>query len=77
MVFHRIDEQGWTTKVLEDLRHVGVEGIPDGIRQYALAMLRAEYQMDVQTGKGLGHKLARPFRARRFGAGCSQGVALV
>jgi hypothetical protein len=63
VVFDGIDEHRRTAEILLHRGHVGVERWPDGVRQQAGAVFRAENKMDVQSREGLGHELGRPFRA--------------
>ena len=58
-----IDEDGRAAKVLQDGRHVAVQGIAHGVVQEGFAVLGAKDEMDVQPREGLWHGLARPFRA--------------
>ncbi len=63
VVFDGIDEHRRTTKILEHRRHVGMQRISDGIMENSFAVLRAENEVDVKAGEGLGHGVKRPFRA--------------
>ena len=66
MVRDRVDEDGRAAQVLQDGRHVTVQGSAHGVVQGGFAVLGAEDEVDVQPREGLWHGLARPFRASMF-----------
>jgi hypothetical protein len=59
----RVDEDGRASQVLQDGRHVTVQGVAHGVMQDGFAVFGGEDEMDVQPGEGLWHGLKRPFRA--------------
>lgn len=66
VVLDGIDENGSTAEVLQHCRHVGVQRAADLVREDALAVFGAEYEVNVEAGEGLGHRVGRPFRAWFF-----------
>lgn len=63
VVLDGIDEDGSAIEILQHGGHVAVEGIADGIGNDLFAIFRAENEVDVEAGEGLGHGLGRLFRA--------------
>jgi len=66
MILHRIDEDRCATEVLQNGRHVTVQGIAHAIMKHRRTALGAEDEMNVQPGERLWHWVVRPFRAFSF-----------
>ena len=59
----RVDEDGRAAEILQDGRHVTVQGVAHGVMQDGFAVFGAEDEVDVQPRERLWHGLKRPFRA--------------
>jgi hypothetical protein len=67
VVFDGIDEDGSAVEVLQNGSHVCVQCVADVIVEDGFTVFRAEDEMNVKAGQGLGHRLGRPFRALDVG----------
>lgn len=63
MVFDRIDEDSWTSHVLQHSSHVSMERIANSVRNDLLAVFGAENKMEVKPGQRLRHGLCCTFRS--------------
>ena len=63
VVFDGINARRRTAKILEHRRDVAMQRMAHGIMENSFAVLRAENEVDVKAGEGLGHGVKGPFRA--------------
>ncbi len=49
------DLEGWRVLIIEDSGQIGMHVVPHRRQQQGLAMLGAEYEMNIELGEGLRH----------------------